>query len=60
MGYQNIPNIELPYDVLREVIVNYGFEFLQEEKNKTVIYCEIEEFMKNDFFSCLFFTAKKK
>ena len=60
MGYQNIPNIELPYDVLREVIVNYGFEFLQEEKNKTVIYCEIEEFMKNDFFTCLFFTAKKK
>ena len=60
VGYQDIPTIELPYDKLREVIVNYGFEFIDEEKNKTVIYCEIEDFMKNDVFNCVFFTAKKK
>jgi carnosine N-methyltransferase len=60
IGYQNIPTIELPYDILKDVIINYGFEFLHEEKNKTVIYCEIEDFMKNDVFNCVFFTCKKK
>ena len=59
VGYQNIPTIELPYDKLKEVIINYGFEYLQ-EANKTVIYCEIEDFMKNDVFNCVFFTCKKK
>jgi len=60
VGYQNIPTIELPYDKLKEVIINYGFEYLHEEVNKTVIYCEIEDFMKNDVFNCVFFTCKKK
>ena len=60
VGYQDILTIELPYDKLREVFVNYGFEFIDEEKNKTVIYCEIEDFMKNDVFNCIFFTARKK
>ena len=60
IGYENIPSIELPYDKLKEVIQNFGFEFLNEEKNKTVIYCEIENFMKNDYFNCVFFTARKQ
>ena len=60
VGYQDIPTIELPYDKLKEVIINYGFEYIIEEKNKTVIYCEIEDFMKNDVFNCIFFVAKKK
>ena len=60
VGYDDIPSIELPYDKLKEVIQNFGFEFLNEEKNKTVIYCEIENFMKNDVFNCVFFTARKK
>ena len=60
IGYQNIPTIELPYDKLKEVIQNFGFEYLEEEKNKTLAYCEIEGFMKNDVFDCVFFTAKKK
>jgi carnosine N-methyltransferase len=60
IGYQNIPTIELPYDKLKEVILNFGFEYLNEEKNKTITYCEIEGFMKNDVFQCVFFTAKKK
>jgi carnosine N-methyltransferase len=59
IGFQNIPTIELPYDKLKEVIQNFGFEYLEEEKNKVIAYCEIEGFMKNDFFSCIFFTAKK-
>ena len=60
IGYDNIPSIELPYDKLKEIIQNYGFEFINEEKNKLVIYCEIEENMKNDYFNCVFFTARKK
>ena len=60
IGYQNIPTIELPYDKLKEVILNFGFEYLNEEKNKTITYCEIDGFMKNDVFDCVFFTAKKK
>ena len=60
IGYQDIPTIELPYDKLKEVIQNFGFEYLEEEKNKTIAYCEIEGFMKNDVFDCVFFTAKKK
>jgi carnosine N-methyltransferase len=60
VGYENIPTIELPYDKLKEVIINYGFEYIQEETNKTVIYCEIEEFMKNDYFKCIFFITRKK
>ena len=60
VGYQDIPTIELPYDKLKEVIINYGFEYIIDEKNKTVIYCEIEDFMKNDVFNCIFFVAKKK
>ena len=60
VGHQNIPTIELPYDKLKEVIQNFGFEFLNEEKNISVIYCEIENYMKNDHFNCVFFTARKK
>ena len=60
VGIQNIPTIELPYDKLKEVVINYGFDYIHEEKNKTVIYCEIEDFMKNDVFNCVFFIAKKK
>lgn len=60
VGHQDIPTIELPYDKLKEVIQNFGFEYLEEEKNKTIVYCEIEDFMKNDYFDCVFFTTKKK
>lgn len=52
-------SIELPYDKLKEVICNYGFEFINEEfKNCTFGY--IDNNMKNDLFKCIFFTAKKK
>ena len=60
VGHQDIPTIELPYDILKGVIQNYGFEFLHEEKNKQVKYCEIENAMKNDVYNCIFFTAQKK
>ena len=58
--YQNIPIIQLPYDKLKEVIIKFGFEFIHEEKNKTVIYCGIKNYMKNDVFNCVFFTVRKK
>ena len=60
IGYQNIPSIELPYDKLKEVIENFGFDFINEEINKTVIYCEMENSMKNDYYNCVFFTVRKK
>ena len=60
VGIQNIPTIELPYDKLKEVIQNFGFEYKKKKKNKTIAYCEIEGFMKNDVFECVFFTARKK
>ena len=60
VGYQDIPTIELPYDKLKEVILNYGFEYVIEEKNKDVIYCEIENYMKNDHYNCVFFLVRKK
>ena len=60
VGYEKLPSIEFPYDILKQVIQNYGFEFINEETKKTVIYCEIEDFMKNDVFNCIFFTARKK
>jgi carnosine N-methyltransferase len=60
IGYDNIPSIELPYDKLKEIIQNFGFEYINEELNKTVIYCEMEQSMKNDVFNCVFFTARKK
>ena len=60
VGYENIPTIELPYDKLKEVIINFGFEYIHEELNKTVTYCGIEDFMKNDIFNCVFFMVKKK
>ena len=60
VGYDDIPTIELPYDKLKEFIINYGFEYIHEETNKSVIYCEIEDFMKNDHFNCIFFITRKK
>ena len=53
-------SIELPYDKLKETIINYGFEILSEDDNREINYCEIKDFLKNDYFRCVFFTAKKK
>ena len=51
-------SIELPYDKLKEVICNYGFEFINESfKNLTFGY--VEGNMHNDLFKCIFFTTKK-
>ena len=59
IGYDDIPSIELPYDKLKEVIQNFGFTFIHEDKSKTINYCEIENYMKNEAFGCIFFTAVK-
>ena len=59
VGYQSTPILELPYDKLKEVILNSGFEYLEEMK-KDLAYCEIDDYMKNEFYSCLYFTVRKK
>ena len=59
IGYQSAPTIELPYDKLKEVILNCGFEYI-EENRKELGYCEIEDYMKNDYYSCVYFNVKKK
>ena len=51
-------SIELPYNKLREVIKNYGFEFKNEEI-RTVKYCEVKDYMMNPVYDCAFFTAEK-
>ena len=51
-------SIELPYDKLKEVICNYGFEYINEEfKNCT--YADIDDYMQVEMFKCIFFTVKK-
>lgn len=57
--YTNSLSIELPYDKLKEVICNYGFEYINETfKNLTFGY--VDNHMHNDLFKCIFFTTKKK
>ena len=52
-------SIELPYDVLKDSIKNYGFEFLNEDTNIEIALAEREGFMKNEIFRCIFFTCRK-
>ena len=52
-------SIELPYDKLKETIVNFGFEFVNDEIKKKVVYGKMDDFMKNSYFDCVFFTVKK-
>ena len=52
-------SIELPYDKLKETITNFGFEFVNDEIKKNVVYGQMDDFMKNSYFDCVFFTVKK-
>ena len=52
-------SIELPYDKLREVITNYGFEFTKQSQ-RDVVYCGIDEYLMNEIYHSLFFTCIKK
>ena len=52
-------SIELPYDKLKEVIINYGFDYVFETK-KTVIFCKMENCLSNDVYDCIFFSCVKK
>jgi len=57
-GYPNSISIELPYDKLKEVICNYGFEYIKESfRNCTFGY--IDNYMQNDVFKCIHFIVKK-
>lgn len=52
-------SIELTYDKLKEVIINYGFEYLNEKK-KMVDFGQVEGLLKIYKFGCIFFTVRKK
>ena len=51
-------SIELPYDKLKEVIINYGFEFIKEEL-KMSSFGYIDNNMHNEIFKCIYFVVKK-
>lgn len=51
-------SIELPYDKLKEVICNYGFEFINEDIVKSK-FCDDEDCLRKEWFKCVFFTVKK-
>lgn len=58
-SYPDSTSIELPYDKLKEVIINYGFEYINESiKNSTFGY--INGNMHNDLFKCIYFSVIKK
>ena len=57
--YSSDPHIELPYDILKDSIKNYGFEFLNEDTNRIISLVDREGFMKNEIFRCIFFTCRK-
>ena len=51
--------IELPYDKLREEIINYGFEILNDSmKNDT--FGTLQDFMRLNEFDNIFFTCRKR
>ena len=56
--YTQYISIELPYDKLKEVICNYGFEYINEDF-KYLTFGFIDNNMHNDLFKCVFFTVKK-
>ena len=51
-------SIELPYDKIKEVIVNYGFEYIKENLKNT-FFCFVDNSMKNDIFKCIYFVVRK-
>ena len=56
--YSDEISIELPYDKLKEVICNYGFEYINESFiNSTFGY--IDNYMHNDYYKCIYFIVKK-
>ena len=51
-------SIELPYDKIKEVIINCGFEFLKENfKESSFGYRDNN--MYNDIFKCIYFVVRK-
>jgi carnosine N-methyltransferase len=52
-------SIELPYDKLKEVIINYEFEYIY-ENIKDAYFGYMDNHMKNEIFKCIYFVVKKK
>lgn len=50
--------IELPYDKLREVIINYGFEILNDSMKKAT-FGTLQDFMRLNEFYHIFLLVEK-
>jgi carnosine N-methyltransferase len=60
--FSNFPDrlcIELPYDKLKEVIINYKFEYIF-ENFKDTYFGYMDNHMKNEIFKCIYFVVQKK
>ena len=60
--FSNFPDrvsIELPYDKLKEVIINFEFEYIY-ENIKDTYFGYMDNYMRNDLFKCIYFVVKKK
>ena len=51
-------SIELPYDKIKEIVINYGFEFLK-EYFKVCSFGYMDNYMHNEIFKCIYFVVKK-
>ena len=51
-------SIELPYDKIKEVIINYGFEYIKEDF-KMSSFGHMDNHMHNEIFKCIYFAVKK-
>ena len=51
-------SIELPYDKLKEVIMNYGFKLIKESFKETP-FGYMDNNMRNETFKCIYFVVKK-
>ena len=56
--FPNCVSIELPYDKIKEVVINYGFEYIN-ENFKITPFGHIDNNMHNEIFNCIYFAVKK-
>ena len=52
-------SIELSWEEIKKIIINFGFE-IKNEKIIDSTYSSVEERLKKNIYSCIFFTAIKK
>lgn len=52
-------SIEPCYDFVRDIIVSYGFQFLEEDQNVSCYYTQNPDSMLSYVYRCVFFVARK-